>query len=116
MKYLFLVYQDESLLQNRTKEELDDMNAADYAFAEVFGDGGQLIVDYRLQPANASTTLRVRDGKTLATEGPFACAKEQLGSVYLIEARDLNEAVQVASKIPGAGLGGVEVRPLYASY
>jgi len=116
MKYLCLTYQDESLLQNRTRDEIDEMNAADFAFAEVFGDSGRLVVEYRLQPAHAATTVRVREGKTIAADGPFACAREQIGGVFLIDATDLNEAIQVASKIPAASLGGVEVRPLSVTY
>jgi hypothetical protein len=116
MKYLCLTYQDETLLQNRTKDEIEKMDAAEFAFAEVFGDSGQLVVEYRLQPTHAATTVRVREGKTLAADGPFACAREQIGGVFLIDATDLNEAIQVASKIPGARLGGIEVRPIYASY
>jgi hypothetical protein len=71
---------------------------------------------FQLAPVSAATTVRVRNGKVSTTDGPFAETKEQLGGYYLIEARDLNEAIQIASKIPSAKFGSVEVRPLHDSH
>jgi hypothetical protein len=73
---------------------------------------GQLVDGNRLQPTRAATTVRVRDGKLSTTDGPFAETKEQLGGYYLIAARDLNEAIRIASRIPGARFGCIEVRPI----
>ena len=114
MKYLCLVYQDETLLQNKSKEETDKMNAEEWAFAEVTQDSGQLIVGHELQPTHTATTVRVRNGKTLTTAGPFAETREQIGGFYLIEANDFNDAIRVASRIPNARLGSIEVRPILA--
>jgi hypothetical protein len=84
-------------------------------YAEFTADikkNGHFIGANRLTPANTAITVRVRDGKVSATDGPFAETKEQLGGYYVIEAKDLNEAIQVAAKIPGARFGCVEVRPI----
>jgi hypothetical protein len=81
-------------------------------FTDSVRKSGQLIGCNRLQPPDSAITVRVRDGKLSATDGPFAETKEQLGGYYLIEAKDLNEAIQVASRIPGARRGCVEVRPV----
>jgi len=72
-----------------------------------------LLGNHGLQPTQAATTVRVRDGKITTTDGPFAETKEQLGGYYLIEARDLNDAIQVAAKIPSARFGSIEVRPVW---
>ena len=76
------------------------------------GNGGALVTGEALQPVSTATTVRVRNGRTATTDGPFAETKEQLGGFYLIEARDLNDAIQVAARIPSARLGSIEVRPI----
>jgi hypothetical protein len=114
MKCLCLVYYDESLLQKMPKEEMDQLIAESGALVGAMAKSGQLIAANRLQYTNTATTVRVRDGKTLTTDGPFAETKEQLGSFYLIEAKDLNDAIQFASRIPSARLGCIEVRPVWA--
>ncbi len=114
MKYLCLIYQDESLLQKMSKAEMDKLNAEEWAFAEVFQDGGQLIVGHELQPTHTATTVRVRNGKTLTAAGPIAETQEQIGSFYLIEANDFDDAIRVAARIPSARVGSVEVRPILA--
>src|SRR4029077_5413449 len=81
-------------------------------FTEEIAASGHLIGCNRLQPAETATTLRVRDGQVLLTDGPFAETKEQLGGYYVIEAKDMNEAIQIAARIPGARYGCVEVRPI----
>jgi hypothetical protein len=115
MKYACLIYQDETLLQEMPKEGMDKLNAEYRAFGSDVQKSGQLILSQGLSPTRTATTVRVRDGKILTTDGPFAETKEQLGSFYLIEARDLNEAIQFASKIPSARFGSIEVRPVWAS-
>ena len=82
------------------------------AFTADIRASGHYVGGNRLRPAGAATTVRVRDGKISTTDGPFAETKEQLGGYYVIDARDLNEAILVASRIPGARLGCVEVRPI----
>src|SRR5260221_6734958 len=81
-------------------------------FTDDIRASGHFITCNRLQPPESATTIRVRNGKVLATDGPYAETKEQLGGFYLIQARDMNEAIQVASRIPGARYGCVEIRPV----
>jgi hypothetical protein len=111
MKYLCLICAE------KVMEQLTEEDAAghfqEYAeFTENIRKNGHFVSANRLKPADTATTIRVRNGKVLMTDGPFAETKEQLGGYYLIEARDLNEAIQVASKIPGAKRGCVEIRPI----
>jgi hypothetical protein len=105
MKYLCLVYLEEQKLH-----AVPDRECA--ACGNGFRDSGLLVAAEALQPVNTATTVRVRNGKVSVTDGPFAETKEQLAGFYLIEARDLNEAIQVASKIPPAREGSIEVRPV----
>ncbi len=105
MKYLCLVYVDE--------KQMDELPDADcVAYDTALRESGYCIASEALQPVQTATTVRVRNGKLTITDGPFAETKEQLAGFYLIEARDLNEAIQVASKIPPARVGCVEVRPI----
>jgi len=113
MQYLCLIYQDESALQNRSKADLDAMYAEYVDFTDDVKRAGRLVGSNRLQPVRTAATVRVRDGSVVATDGPFAETKEQLGGYYLIEARDLNEAIQTAARIPSARFGSVEVRPVW---
>ena len=105
MKYLCLVYLDENRL-----DELPDEDCVD--FDTGIRNSGRCLASEALESVHAATTVRVRNGKTSLTDGPFAETKEQLAGFYMIDARDLNEAVQVASKIPPARIGSVEVRPI----
>ncbi len=114
MKYVFLIYQDEVMLQKMPKEEMGKLTAEYKAFHDSIQKNGQYVASHGLSSVHNATTVRVRDGKTLVTEGPFVETKEQLGSIYVIEAQDLNEAIQVAAKIPSARFGNIEVRPLWA--
>src|SRR5512136_1295527 len=102
MKYLCLIYQDEAELQKRSKEEMSKLSAEYQTLAEALQKSGHFVVAHGLQPTHSATTVRVRGGKTLITDGPFAESKEQLGSIFIIEARDLDDAIQVASRIPSA--------------
>jgi hypothetical protein len=105
MKYLCLVYSEEGKL-----EAIDDRECL--AVSEEILSGGHRLAAEALHPVQTATTLRVRNGRLSLTDGPFAETKEQLAGFYLIEARDLNEAIQVASKIPPARVVSIEVRPV----
>jgi hypothetical protein len=113
MKYLCLIYDDEKQLAAMPKHESEGLMRDYGAFTEGLKAGGQFLAAHRLQPIHTASTVRVRNGKVSATDGPFAETKEQLGGFYLIDARDLNDAIQVAAKIPSARLGSVEVRPIW---
>jgi hypothetical protein len=112
MKYLCLVYVEESKLSEMPKDEYDTFMRECDACAEEYQEGGHMVVGAQLQPVQTAMTLRVERGKVSTTDGPFAETKEQLGGFCLIEARDLNEALQVAAKMPPARLGCIEVRPI----
>ena len=107
MKYLCLVYGEEKAIQS-----MDDRHCLDYD--ESVRASGHCIASEALQPVATATTVRVRNGKVSVTDGPFAETKEQLAGFYLIDAGDLNEAIKLASKIPPARVGSVEVRPVRA--
>jgi hypothetical protein len=110
MKYLCTIYGDETQMGSATPEQMNEMLAAYGAFGEEAGDvilGGE-----GLQPTSTATTVRVRDGERMLTDGPFAETKEQLGGFYLLECNSLDEAIDWAAKIPGAQFGSVEVRPV----
>jgi len=113
MKYLCLIYSDETLWGKLPKSEELDMMTEYRAFGESIKASGHWLSGFRLQDTPTATTVRVRDGKMSTTDGPFAETKEQLGGFYLIEARDLNDAVQLAGRIPGARMGSIEVRPVW---
>jgi hypothetical protein len=105
MKYLCLVCGEE--------EKLDTMPDSEcLAYDAALRESGHCLASEALQPVHTATTVRVRDGKVSITDGPFAETKEQLAGFYLIEARDLNEAIRVAAKIPPARVGSIEVRPI----
>ncbi len=112
MKYLCMVYVDEKQLNALSKKESDELDARSLAYDDALRKSGHLIAAQALQPVDAATTLRIRNGKVSVTDGPFAETHEQLGGFVLIDARDLNEAIQLASKIPPAFLGCIEVRPI----
>ncbi|HEX4170658.1 MAG TPA: YciI family protein [Bryobacteraceae bacterium] len=112
MKYLCLVQIDEKKLGALSGSELETLDAASLAYDDALRKSGQFVAAQALESVRAAATVRVQNGKVLVTDGPFAEAREQVGGFILIEAKDLNEAIQVASKIPAAGLGGVEVRPI----
>ena len=112
MKYLCLIYDEEKKLGGMSKSESDAFMGEYFAFTEAVKKGGQYVAGEALQPVQTATTVRIRNGKTSTTDGPFAETKEQLGGFYLIEARDLNDALQVAARIPSARYGSVEVRPI----
>lgn len=112
MKYLCLIYDEETKLNAMHQSESEAMFAEYHGFTESIRKSGQYLGGNALQSVQTATTVRVRNGKLSTTDGPFAETKEQLGGYYLIEARDLNDAIQVASRIPSAKLGSIEVRPI----
>ncbi len=112
MKYLCLIYDDEKKIGEMSKGESDAFMGEYFKFTDGIKKSGHYVGGEALQPVQTATTVRVRSGKVSTTDGPFAETKEQLGGFYLITARDLNDAIQVASKIPSARIGTVEVRPV----
>ncbi|MGQ0429763.1 MAG: YciI family protein [Gammaproteobacteria bacterium] len=112
MQYLCLIYSDESQWPKLPKEEYDQLVREYAGYTDDIRQSGRYLGSNRLQPTGAATTVRVRGGKLTATDGPFAETKEQLGGYFLLEARDLNEAIQLAARIPGARYGSIEVRPV----
>ncbi len=112
MKYLCLVYIEEEKLDALSAGELQALVDEALDYDEVLRKSGHYIASDALQSVQTATTLRPRNGKVFTTDGPFAETKEQLGGFILIEAPDLNDAIEVASKIPPARLGSIEVRPV----
>jgi hypothetical protein len=112
MKYLCLIYDNESAMKDMTREQGQAIMADYMAFTEGIKKSGQYVGGEALKPTPTASTVRVRQGKISTTDGPFAETKEQLGGFYLIEAKDLNDAIQVAARIPGAKTGSIEVRPV----
>jgi hypothetical protein len=113
MKYLCLVYQEEKQEVNVPKETIEQAKRDYWTFTEDIKKSGHYVGSHGLQHTDAATTVRVRNGKLSTTDGPFAETKEQLGGYFLIEAKDLNDAIQVAARIPSAKWGSVEVRPVW---
>ncbi len=112
MRYLCLIYDNEKTMAAATQAEQDAVIGDYMAFTDGIKKSGQWLGGEALLPVASATTVRVRNGKISSTDGPFAETKEQLGGYYLINAKDLNEAIQVAAKIPSARYGSVEVRPI----
>ena len=112
MKYLCLIYDDEKQIAAMPKDEGDAFMGEYFAFTEGIRESGHYVAGEALHPVETATTVRIRGGRVSTTDGPFAETKEQLGGFYLIEARDLNDAIQVAAKIPSARTGSIEVRPV----
>jgi hypothetical protein len=112
MQYLCLIYDDEKEFQKLPPAESAKIIGEFTAFTDAVKRSGHYVGGNALEPTHTATTVRVRQGKVATTDGPFAETKEQLGGYYLLKARDLNEAIQLASRIPGARFGSVEVRPV----
>ena len=112
MRYLCLIYENEKAWESMPPAESEAVMGEYFAFTEGIRGKGQLVAGEALHPTQTATTVRVRNGKISTTDGPYVETKEQLGGFYLIEAQDLNEAIQIASRIPSARFGGVEVRPV----
>jgi hypothetical protein len=112
MKYLCMVIVDEKKLKALSKSGSQALDDESLAYDETLRKGGHFLAAQALQPVRAATTVRLRNGKLSVTDGPFAETKEQIGGFILIEAKDLNEAIQLAAKIPVVRFGAVEVRPV----
>lgn len=112
MRYLCLIYEDEKAWQNASQAEMAKGMAEYNAFTESIKKSGNYIGGEALQPTNTAASVRVRNGKISTTDGPYVETKEQLGGYYLITAKDLKDAVQVAARIPSARNGTIEVRPI----
>jgi len=112
MKYLCLIYEDEKAWQGMSKADMEKGLGEYRAFGDSITQSGQYVGGNALQPTNTATSVRVRNGKISTSDGPYVETKEQLGGYYLINAKDMKDAVQVAARIPGAKHGTVEVRPI----
>jgi hypothetical protein len=112
MKYLCLIYTNETKLQSMPEDELDAVAHECREHLDTLRRSGQLVAAERLESVRTAAIVRVRDGKPVVTDGPFLETKEQLGGFYLIEAGDMNDAVRIAAKIPPGRLGFIEVRPV----
>jgi hypothetical protein len=113
MQYLLMIYQNEAEYAKLDPKTLQK-NLEEYgAFTQSIIQSGNFKAGDRLQPVSTATTVRIRDGKTMTTDGPFAETREQLGGYYLVEAKDLDAALAMAAQIPGARYGSIEVRPIW---
>ena len=112
MQYMLLIYDNEKMWPSMDEKERNALMGEYYAFTEEVKKAGKLVAGDALQATSTATTVRVRNGKSLTTDGPFAETKEQLGGYYLVEAKDLDEAMALAAKIPSARFGSIEVRPV----
>jgi len=113
MKYLCLIYDNEQAWETFPKDVQDKYLGEYREFTDNVKKNGQYVGSNRLQPTHTATTVRSRNGKVSTTDGPYIETKEQLGGYYLIEAKDLNDAINVASRIPSARSGAIEVRPIF---
>ena len=109
MKYMLMIYGNEVEYANRPAADLQADMAAYYAFGASAGE--RVVATEWLHDTRSATTVHVRDGKTITTDGPFAETKEQLGGFYLLDCKDLDEAIELAAQIPGAKTGRIEIRP-----
>ena len=112
MKFLCLAYEEEQQLKGLSREDWHALRDETLAYVEVLRKHGQLVGTHALQSAQTAATVRVRDGERSVMDGPFAETKEHLGGYYLVEARDLDAAIDAAARIPGARTGRIEIRPL----
>jgi hypothetical protein len=112
MKFMFLIYHDEKTLDTLPDGEMQRLVDAALGYMEELRQSGHFIVSNALQRGRTARTIRVRGGKVTTTDGPFAKTKEQLGGFFLIEAKDIDEACEVASRFPPARIGTIEVRPV----
>jgi hypothetical protein len=116
MQYMLLIYGSGDSWETLTPEQQQEIGGAYFAFTEELQAAGKMVAGDALQPTSTATSVRVRDGETLTTDGPFAETKEVLGGYYLIDVETLDEALEWAAKIPGAAHGTIEVRPVVTDY
>jgi len=112
MQYLLMIYTSEQQDAQRTPEESEANMGAYYTFTREIQEAGVMVSGEALHPTTSATTVRVRNGQTMSTDGPFAETKEQLGGFYLLDCENLDEAIKWAAKIPGAKDGSIEIRPI----
>jgi hypothetical protein len=112
MKYLCLIYDEEKTMATMSKEQMDAFMGEYFTFTNEIAAAGKMVTGEELEPAHTATTVRIRNGRMTTTDGPYAETKEQLGGFYLLDATDLNEAIQIAARIPSARTGSIEVRPI----
>jgi hypothetical protein len=113
MQYLLLIYSNEAEMAARTPAAIKALTSEYMEFTKGIIQGGQFKAGDRLKPTSSASTVRIRNGQTTTTDGPFAETREQLGGYYLIEAKNLDEAIAVAARVPGAKIGSIEVRPVW---
>ncbi|HEV8631666.1 MAG TPA: YciI family protein [Thermoanaerobaculia bacterium] len=112
MQYLLLIYSDEAIWAAMSEAESGKVMGEYMEYTQDIHKSGNYLGGDALQPIATATTVRVRNGKTLTTDGPFAETREQLGGFYLVEAKDLDEAIALAARIPSSRVGSIEVRPI----
>ena len=112
MQYMLLIYDAEKVWDTMPEAERNKLFGEYMTFTSDIKKSGHFVAGDALQPIRTATTVRVREGKTASTDGPFAETREQLGGYYLIEAKDLDEATKIAARIPSARLGSIEIRPV----
>src|ERR1700734_24508 len=113
MQYLLLIHQSEAEAAQKSEAANKEIVAAYGRFTQEIKDSGNYVGGNALQPVATATTVRVKDGKTLTTDGPFAETREQLAGYYLVDAKHLDAALVIAARIPGAKVGSIEVRPIW---
>jgi hypothetical protein len=112
MKYMLLIHDSEKMWSTLSQDEQQQIMADYRRFSDEIKATGQYLAGSQLQPTSAATSVRVRNGKRVVTDGPFAETREQLGGYYLVDAKDLDEAIGLAERLPSAKLGTIEIRPL----
>jgi hypothetical protein len=112
MQYLLLIYGNEADINERSETEQGALYQEFGRFTQSIHESKNFVAGHRLEDVATATTVRVRDGKRLVTDGPFAETREQLGGFYMIQAKDLDEALAIAERIPSARWGSIEVRPI----
>ena len=112
MKFMLLVHHDEEAFRKRSEDERQKLLQQSVALANELNRSGKYFSAAPLHPTSETSCIRVRDGKRVVTDGPFAETREQIGGYFLVDAQDLDEALNIASRIPGARIGTVEVRPV----
>lgn len=112
MRYICLIYENEAQFANMSQSEKEAIYRDYYNFQDGIKKSGHYVAGDPLEPTHTATTVRVRHGKAQTTDGPFAETREQLGGYYIVDAKDLDEAVAIAGRIPGARFGSIEVRPI----
>ena len=116
MQYMLLIYNDPHTWESMSEGERGEIYGRYFTFTEELRGSGKMVAGDALQPTSTATSVRVRDGETLTTDGPFAETKEVLGGYYLIDVETLDEALEWAAKLPGSSYGTVEVRPIVTDY